>query len=115
MIMAHATYVSMNKAAESLRRPLLFVRPRYNKLKEFVAVEVAISGKRAFEPVPPAFGFHSTSPEKNGNAQIAHSATAIVEPQVSKRIVRHALRQQAFKVVVKEWELELPAPARVPM
>lgn len=82
------------------------------ELEQFFASQVAISGHGALNPVPPDFEFHTTAPKDDRNSQVAHDATAVIEPQVVEGII---CLTEFLVIVTEQRNLELATPAWVPM
>src|SRR5688572_6877753 len=84
-------------------------------LQEFVACQIAVGRQGGLKTMPPTFGFHSAVPENDRKGQIAHSAAAIIEPQLVECIVTQAMGQELLIIVTHQRTLELTASVRIPM
>src|SRR5688572_6852361 len=65
--------------------------------------------------MPPTFGFHPAVPENDRKGQIAHSAAAVIEPQLVEGIVSQAMGQETLIIMTHQRTLEFTASIRIPM
>ena len=55
---------------------------RAPNLQEIVAIKIAIGSKGAFEAMPPCRRWEPTTPEDDGEGQVAHCAPTVVQPEI---------------------------------